>query len=138
MTERDEETEVRKLMGEISRAFIERDVETLAAIFDDDFTLSEPTGDVVSKQQWLADVASGDLAVESVQSNAFDIRRVGDSYRVRGELTLRARYSKSNYNGTFGYMGVYAKQGDRWKLVLSSARRVPPADSSHSNQISSS
>lgn len=127
MTEPNEEAEVRKLMGEISRAFIERDVATLSEIFDDDFTLSEPSGDVVSKAQWLADVASGDLAIQSVQSNAFDIRRVGDAYRVRGELTLRAQYSKSNYNGTFGYMGVYAKDGNRWKLVLSSARRVATA-----------
>ncbi len=113
-------------MGEISRAFIDRDVDTLATIFDDDFTLSEPSGAVVGKQQWLGDVASGDLVIESVESDAFDIRRVGDAFRVRGKLTIRARYSKSNYNGTFGYMGVYAKNGDRWKLVLSSARRVQP------------
>jgi ketosteroid isomerase-like protein len=126
MTEREEELQVRHLMGEISRAFIDRDVDTLATIFDDDFTLSEPSGAVVGKQQWLGDVASGDLVIESVESDAFDIRRVGDAFRVRGKLTIRARYSKSNYNGTFGYMGVYAKNGDRWKLVLSSARRVQP------------
>ena len=122
-TEADEAT-VRALMGEISQAFLTRDVAALDAIFDDDFTLTEPTGDVVGKEEWLADVASGDLQVESVESEEFDIRPHGDSYRVKGRLRLRAKYSKASYNGTFAYMGVYARRGDAWKLTLSSARRA--------------
>jgi hypothetical protein len=43
MTQADETT-VRALMGDISRAFIDRDVATLDEIFDVDFTLSEPSG----------------------------------------------------------------------------------------------
>jgi len=124
MTEQDEEAEVRALMGAISRAFVERDVDTLSSIFADDFTVSDPSGAVIGKEEWLADVASGDLTVESVQSDAFDIRKVGDSYRVKGQLQLRARYSRSSYNGTFTYMGVYSRHGDGWKLQLSSARRA--------------
>jgi ketosteroid isomerase-like protein len=123
VTEADEAA-VRARMGEISRAFIDRDVTTLAEIFDESFTLSDPYGNVVSKEQWLADVAAGDLAVESVDSDSFDIRPVGDMFRVMGQLRLKAKYSKSNYNGTFKYLGVYTKHEDGWKLTLSSARRA--------------
>ena len=120
-----DETHVRSLMGEISRAFIERDVATLGAIFDDSFAFTDPYGAVLSKEEWLADVAAGELTVESAHSDAFDIRPVDDAtMRVRGQLTLRAHYSKSNYNGTFAYIGLYTKHGDEWKLSLSSARRV--------------
>ena len=124
MTEQDDELQVRTLMGEISRAFMSRDVQRLSEIFDDSFTLSEPSGMVVSRERWLADVASGDLVVQSVQSDQFDIRPAGDAMRVRGQLTIRAKYSRADYNGTFKYIGVYRKQENGWKLSLSSARRV--------------
>ncbi|HEY0141222.1 MAG TPA: nuclear transport factor 2 family protein [Thermoanaerobaculia bacterium] len=120
-----DEARVRALMSEISRAFQEGDVKTLDGIFDESFTLNEPSGDVITKEKWLADVASGDLRIESVESDAFDIRRVDESsFRVRGQLRIRAQYSKANYNGTFAYMGVYRKDDTGWKLVLSSARRA--------------
>jgi hypothetical protein len=47
-------------MGELARAFIERDVELLNDSLDDDFTGFDPAGVVVSKERWLADLASGD------------------------------------------------------------------------------
>jgi ketosteroid isomerase-like protein len=124
MAEQNDEVQVRTLMSEITRAFMSRDVQRLSEIFDDSFTLSEPSGMVVTRERWLADVASGDLVVQSVQSDEFDVRPVGDAMRVRGRLTIRAKYSRADYNGTFKYMGVYRKQDDGWKLSLSSARRV--------------
>jgi ketosteroid isomerase-like protein len=127
VTQADEST-VRALMGEISQAFLKRDVATLDAIFDETFTLTDPYGEVVGKEEWLADVASGALAIESVESEDFDIRPVGDAFRVKGRLRLRAKYAKANYNGTFAYMGVYTKHADGWKLTLSSARRAPLTD----------
>ena len=123
MTEQDDELRIRALMGEIARACFERDVETLDRVFADDFTFTDPGGPVVSKEQWIADIASGALTFESIESNAFELRQsAGGIARVHGELTIRARYSKSNYNGTFRYMGVYTKQGDDWKLLVTSAR----------------
>jgi ketosteroid isomerase-like protein len=124
MTEADETT-IRENMREIYRAFLERDVEALGRAFADDFTFSDPAGPVVSKEEWLEDIASGDLAFECIEAGEPELRLAGDSVVVLGRATLRGRYSKSNYNGTFTYMGVYAKQGDDWKLMLTSADRDP-------------
>ncbi|MEA2488458.1 MAG: hypothetical protein QOH21_250 [Acidobacteriota bacterium] len=124
MTELDDESRIRAIMREISRAFQEHDVSSLRGIFDDDFTFADPSGAVVSKAQWLEDLASGDLAIESVSTDPVDVRTAGDAIRVRGQLTIRAKYSKSNYNGTFQYMGIYTKRDGDWKLALTSARRL--------------
>lgn len=124
MTENADESRIRALMGEISRACFERDVKTLDRVFAEDFTFTDPGGTVVSKEQWIADIASGELTFQSIESNAFELRQTAGIARVHGELTIRARYSKSNYNGTFRYMGVYMKQGDDWKLLVTSARPV--------------
>jgi ketosteroid isomerase-like protein len=124
MPDPQDEMRVRALMGTISTAFINRDVATLREVFDDDFTLVEPTGDVVSKEQWIGDVERGDLVIESVESESFEIHPAGDTLSVRGKLKIRAKYSRNNYNGTFRYLGVYAQRDGAWKLTLSSARRV--------------
>ena len=122
MAENDDESRIRVLMGEIARACFARDVETLDRVFAEDFTFTDPGGPVVSKKQWISDIASGELTFESIESNAFELRQTAGIARVHGELTIRARYSKSNYNGTFRYLGVYMKQGDDWKLLVTSAR----------------
>jgi len=127
MAEQEKEREIRAAMQELARGFLERDVDALDALLDDDFTGSDPGGVVVSKAQWLADVASGELVFESIRSDEIEFVHAPDSVHVRGQLTFRARYSKSSYNGSFRYLGVYAKRGDRWKLLISTARRVVAA-----------
>jgi ketosteroid isomerase-like protein len=126
MSESDMETEVRGAMRELARAFLESDVEALDETLDDDFTGYDPAGIIVSKARWLADVASGDLVFTSINADETQFRHGADFVRVSGQMTFRARYSRSNYNGSFRYLGVYAKRGDKWRLLLSTARPVPP------------
>jgi ketosteroid isomerase-like protein len=125
MVDPDKEREIRVAMTELARAFLGRDVERAAEGLDDDFTGYDPAGVVVSKERWIADLASGDLVFQSITSDEIEfIPGADDSVHVRGQLTFQAQYTKSNYNGSFRYLGVYAKRGDRWKLLLSTARRV--------------
>jgi len=127
MMDEHKEMEIRAAMAELARAFLSRDVAAIAEALDDDFTWSDPAGIVVSKERWLEDVASGELVFQSIQSDEIEFTHVDDdSVSVRGQLTFAAHYSKSNYNGSFRYLGVYAKRGDRWKLLLSTAKRVAP------------
>jgi len=127
MMDEHKEMEIRAAMAELARAFLSRDVAAIADALDDDFTGSDPAGIVVSKERWLEDVASGELVFQSIQSDEIEFTHVDDdSVSVRGQLTFAAHYSKSNYNGSFRYLGVYAKRGDRWKLLLSTAKRVAP------------
>jgi ketosteroid isomerase-like protein len=124
MPEQEDEARIRQLMGEISRAFIHRDVAALNEVLADDFTFSDPSGPVVNKAQWLSDLASGELTVEQVDHpGAMQLSHRGDAVIVRGEFILRARYTKSDYNGAFRYLGVYRKVGEDWKLQLTSADR---------------
>jgi hypothetical protein len=118
-----DELRVRFIMGEIQRAFMVGDAESLDRILAPDFTFTDPWQRVISKENWLRDIANGDLLVESVDSDEFVVRHVGDSLVVSGRLNIRAHYTKGNYNGSFRYMGVYEKVGDEWKLSVTAARR---------------
>lgn len=119
------ELEIKAAMAELARAMLERDVDAVREALDDDFTGSDPGGVVVSKDAWVNDLASGDLTFESIQSDEIEFIDGGDdSVHVRGQLTFKARYTRSNYNGSFRYLGVYARRDGKWKLLLSTARRV--------------
>ena len=121
------ESEIRAAMGELARAFLERDVPVAEAALDDDFTAFDPAGLVVSKRQWLDDLASGALVFSSIVSDEIEFRHAPDgSVHVSGQLTFAARSTRSNYNGSFRYLGVYAQRDGKWKLLLSTARRVLP------------
>ncbi len=125
MIDQEKEQAIRTAMGNLARAFIERDVELLNDSLDDDFTGFDPAGVVVSKERWLADLASGELVFHTINSDEIEFLDGGDdTVHVRGQLTFTARYTRSNYNGSFRYLGVFAKRGGKWKLVLSTARRV--------------
>jgi ketosteroid isomerase-like protein len=125
MLDPEKEREIRAAMTDLARAFLGRDIERASDGLHDEFTGYDPAGVVVSKERWVADLASGDLVFHSITSDEIEfIPGADDSVHVRGQLTFQAQYTKSNYNGSFRYLGVYTKRGDRWKLLLSTARRV--------------
>ena len=122
------EDEIRAAMRDLAAAFLERDVTRAAAALDDTFTGFDPAGIVVSKEQWLDDLASGALVFTSIASDELEFSHAPDgTVHIRGQLTFAARYTRSSYNGSFRYLGVYAQRDGRWKLMLSTARRVAAA-----------
>ena len=124
MAEQDDEILIRALMREILRAFLEHDTAALDRVLAEDFTFSDPGGMVRSKQQWLADIANGNLVFDSIDAGDVKFRHLGDRALVSGSARMKARYTHGDYNGEFQYLGVYTKDSGDWKLVLTSAERV--------------
>ena len=124
MSETADEAAIREQMGALYRAFREHDIATLDRVLADDFTFSDPNGPVVSKQRWLADIAAGNLVFEEVETGPVTFQHLGDRALVEGEARLKVRYTESDYTGAFRYVGVYTRDGDVWRLTLTSARRV--------------
>ena len=124
MSEPTDEAAIREHMRDLYRAFREGDVETLDRVLADDFTFSDPNGPVMSTPRWLADIAAGNLVFDSVETGPTTFQHLGDRALVEGEATLRVRYTESDYTGTFRYLGVYAREGEGWRLLLTSANRV--------------
>lgn len=122
----EKEQEVRAAMRALSGALLEGDVDTVARQLDDDFTGCDAAGVIVSRAQWLEDLANGHLVFQSIDAGPIELEAFDDAVRVRAELTFRARYTRSNYNGTFRCLGMYVRRGDGWKLLVSRAQAVSP------------
>ena len=126
MTNIEKENAVKAAMRDLARALIARQVATVASLLDDEFTGCDSAGVIVSREQWLADLASGELTFNAIDAGTIEMTPLDDAVRVRADLILRAQYSRSNYNGSYRCTGLFAQRDGVWKLLLSSARVAQP------------
>lgn len=120
----EDERQVIRLEAELIEAFRLNDAAALERILADDFVFTDPHGESVTKDLWLADLRSGAFAFESVGMENVRVRLAGDAALVTGLVTLKARARAGGYNGQFGVIDVYMKRQGRWQLVLSTGEHA--------------
>ncbi len=74
----DDERAIRELSAAQSAAIIAADVETLDRLLDDSFTATHITGYVQPKDEWLADITSGQMRYHSTEEILWDLTVDGD------------------------------------------------------------
>lgn len=110
------ERELKEANDRYSRALAERDEAVLNAVIGDNFVLAYPfEGD--DKGQFIADVLSGDVSVESLQPHDVTMRVSGDTAIVFGSETANWRYKHRDLSGLYRFVRVYSKQHGSWKIV---------------------
>jgi len=112
---------VEQLERELIAAFLRGDPEALDRILADDFTFTDPHSAPLTKAQWLADLASGHLAFESIESDDLRVTIHEDTALAAGQVTMKARSAQGGYSGQYHYTDVYVKQAGRWRAILSTA-----------------
>jgi ketosteroid isomerase-like protein len=110
------ERELRRMNGEWVEALVKRDTTALDRIMADDCTFTYPLeGD--TKQQFIADVESGDLAVKSLSRENVEVRIYGHTAVLTGLDTADWKYKGHHIEGYYSSMHVYAEREGRWQLV---------------------
>jgi ketosteroid isomerase-like protein len=110
------ERELRHKSTEWVEALVRRDIATLDRLMADDCTFTYPLeGD--TKQQFIADVESGDLAVESMTRENVEVRIYGHTAVVTGLDTAKWRYRGHDIMGYYTTMVVYAEREGLWQVV---------------------
>ena len=112
----DDAREVERLNGDWVRAIEARDVATLGRIMADDFIFTHPMeGD--GKGQFLSDVESGDVRVESMGRENVTVRVFGDTAVLSCRDSARWQYRGRDFTGVYKTLHVYARRDGRWRLV---------------------
>lgn len=115
-TDREVEHDVRRMSSEWVAALVERDVTTLTRIMAWDCTFTYPLeGD--GTEQFIADVSSGDLAVESLTRDNVEVRVFGHTAVLTGVDTAKWIYKGHAIDGYYRAIQVYAERDGRWQLV---------------------
>lgn len=110
------EQELRQLNDDWVKALVRSDRETLDRIMADDFYFAYPMeGD--DKGQFIADVISGDVRVESLTRDNLSVRIWGDTAVLTGRDSAKWSYQGQDYSGHYKIIHVYSRRDNRWQLV---------------------
>ena len=119
------EQELKLANDEWARALAERDELALDRIVSADFVLASPfEGD--DKGQFIADVLSGEVKVDSLQGHDVTIRVSGTTGLIFGSETANWHYRGRDLSGAYRFLRVYSKREGRWQIIaLHLCARVP-------------
>ena len=110
------EQDLRRMNGEWVAALIQRDTTSLARIMARDCTFTYPLeGD--GTEQFIADVDSGDLTVESMTRDNVEVRVFGQTAVLTGVDTVKWIYKGHAIEGYYRTIHVYSERDARWQLV---------------------
>jgi phage baseplate assembly protein W len=107
------------------RALVAAEIELANSLHSDDYQLITPSGQTISKQDYIGGIASGDL-VYRVFEPASDIavRLCGNAAAVRYQARIEVRFSDQSDSGLFWHTDIYEKTDGRWQAVWSQATRI--------------
>jgi len=106
-------------------ALLKRDTAAFGRLFAEDAVLTTPDGTVQSKPQLLADVKSGDLALESSEITDMKVQVYGDSAVVTYSTTDKGKYKGQDIGGRYRWTDVFVRRAETWQIVASQGTRIP-------------
>lgn len=110
------EQQLRQMNDDWTKALVRADRVTLDRIMADDFFFAYPMeGD--DKAQFIGDVVSGDVKVESLTRENITVRIWGDTAVLTGRDSARWSYQGRDFSGHYKVINVYARREGEWRLV---------------------
>ncbi len=121
----DQADELRTTERERLRSLVEADVERARRLHADDFQLVNPAGGTLSKDQYLGQIASGELDYLVWEPDAIEVRWYGEAavlrYQARAQATFAGQKTPLR---RFWHTDVYEKRSGRWQVVWSQATQI--------------
>jgi uncharacterized protein (TIGR02246 family) len=119
------EQEIHSLDDEKLAAMSIGDAQKLEQLLADDLTYVTALGMSLSKAQILAAVASGEFRISSSSSEEYKVRVYSDTAIATCRTTMTSSYRNQSRSGQYWATSVYARVGERWKLVAQQTTLVP-------------
>jgi len=118
------EQQLRQMNDDWVKAMVRRDAEALDRIMAHDFFFTYPMeGD--DKSQFIADVMSGDLAIEHITRDHVSVRIFGSTAVLTARDTAKWLYKGRELEGHYKIIHVYSERDNRWQLVAVQACPMP-------------
>jgi hypothetical protein len=104
------------------KALVTADTERAAQLHTDDFQLINPLGGVLSKEQYLGGISSGQIHYLYWEPESIAVRLYADSavirYRSELEIVVQDRHIPRR---RYWHTDVYERRGGQWQVVWSHA-----------------
>jgi hypothetical protein len=122
------ESEVRQADAAEVQAFLNNDPAALARLWSDDFVVTNPFNQFVTKQQVLGLVTSGTLAFSSYERHIEYMHGYGKLMVVAGRETVvwAGHIPLAGQLSQLRYTSVWQRNGDEWQEVVRHATLILP------------
>jgi ketosteroid isomerase-like protein len=111
-----EERKLREANDRWAKALATRNREALEEIMSDDFLMAFPLeGD--DKTQYIEDVVTGAITVESLEHRDVTFHVSGNTGLIFGSETANWKYKGRDLSGTYRFLRVYTKQQGSWQIL---------------------
>jgi len=105
-------------------AYLQGDTELFDGIWIDGFIFTFPFGQCTNKAQEIANLKSGNLALESLFTDDIKVKVYGKTAVMAGRLMMKGRCKDQDISGQYNYINVLGKQQDCWRIVASHAAHI--------------
>jgi ketosteroid isomerase-like protein len=120
------ESEVRDAVEKYRGALMRHDDAALKQIWADDYTFINGAGQLLTKDQRLANLSSGATSLDITMAD-MKVRVYGDAAVTTGQVTIKGQYSGKGSSGDFQSMTVWVKRGSAWRLVANQLTKITDA-----------
>ena len=100
------------------------DTDNLSAILADDWVGLGPDGATQTKKEFLDNLKSGVMKVESVEFGPMHVKVIGTVAIVQGSDTEKSSMKGKDTSGKSVWMDVFAKRDGKWQAVRSQTATV--------------
>jgi len=118
------EQAVGQLHNESVQALVRADTTTLERIWADDYSFTNPGGNVMDKAGYIGALKSGGLKFETLDIADMKVRVYGDAAIVTGRATVKGKSDTQDINDQVRYTSMYVKRQGRWQAVAMQATRI--------------
>ena len=111
----------------MARAWVERDRAFIDGLLASDWTVTDPSGRVLTKQQVLDETfSSTERRVESMTIDDVAVRFVGEIAIATGRTRASGSYRGQVASVVLRFTDVLARRDGRWQVVASHGTMVAP------------
>ena len=119
------EQAVRQLFDELVMSYSKNDATAPTRILAEDFTFTNPFGEVMTKEQRIGEIKPGGIQFDSYTVDDVKVRVYGDTAVVTNRTTLSGKRGDQAITGQYRATSVFVKKGGNWQVVASQSTRIP-------------
>ena len=121
----DEADQLRTIERSRLRSLVEADIETARRLHADDFQLVNPRGGTLTRDQYLSDIASGNLDYLEWEPGEIQVRLHGETAVIRYKANIKISIQGSPaLSVKTWHTDLYEKRQGQWQAVWSQATLI--------------
>ena len=123
----DSKREVWEALENYEAAFMKRDVAALEKIWADDSVFVNASGEVLTKEQNLANIKSGATELDTmIEEDGMTVRVYQNSAVATSRVTIKGQYGGQPTSGQYRSTHVWVKGSTGWQLVSNQLTTLAP------------